>query len=140
MGGNTMKRAVPAFLIFILLMCGRAVSAQGVSQGLSGKGNVKPAILAPVELRLFVDHNGLKLSWKISPQDAGKVTGYEIVRSNSFGGPYRMLDSVNQDIHQYVDLSASPGIVYFYKVRAVAGSEYSHFSNIAGGEKPSGMP
>ncbi|MEK6742009.1 MAG: hypothetical protein AABZ15_00200 [Nitrospirota bacterium] len=70
------------------------------SVGFAGeKGRIeknKPAIAeeagaiagAPAALRLKIVRNGFQLSWTLSPHDPGTVTGYEIVRSDRFSGPY----------------------------------------------------
>jgi hypothetical protein len=135
-----MKRAVLTYLVFILFFCGWTATAEVVASGPVGEENVSPVIDPPPELRLFILPEGFQLNWKPSSQDPAKVTGYQIVRSEEFSGPYEKLAVVKQGVRQYLDTSAAPDVVYFYKVRAIAGDEYSHFSNIAGGERPSGMP
>jgi hypothetical protein len=125
-----MKRVFKYF-IFLFVLCCLTASA-GADSG--------PAVGPPSQLRLFITENGFQLTWKPSPQDPGRVTGYEIVRSGEFTGPYERLAVVKEGVHQYLDTSAAPDVVYFFKVRAMAGDEYSHFSNIAGGERPSSLP
>lgn len=115
------------------------MSAEAVSPALDEE-NINRDIGPPSELRLTIVANGFQLTWKLSPQDPGRVTGYEIVRSGEFTGPYEKLAIVEEGVREYLDTSAAPHVVYFYKVRAMAGDEYSHFSNVAGGERPVGAP
>lgn len=134
-----MKRAVPTYLVFVLVLWAWTASAKAVSAP-AGAQDLNPAIGPPSQLRLLIVDSGFQLNWKPSPQDPGKVTGYEIVRSGEFGGPYEKIATVRQGVRQYLDTSAAPGVIYFYRVRALAGDKYSHFSNIAGGERPYKMP
>jgi len=89
---------------------------------------------APSALHLMIDGNGFQLTWGLSPQDPGMVTGYEIVRSAFFSGPYETVGTVKQGVSSYIDRTASPEVVYFYKVRALTGGEPSPFSKEAAGE------
>ncbi len=78
--------------------------------------------------------NGFKLSWNPSPQDPEIVTGYEIVRSYLASGPFIKIATVDKGVSQYVDTTVSPENIYYYKVRAVAGTVYSPYSNTVTGE------
>ncbi|MGD0886025.1 MAG: fibronectin type III domain-containing protein [Thermodesulfovibrionales bacterium] len=91
----------------------------------------------PTELTLDVAAGVLHLDWHLSPQDPGMVTGYEIVRATDYRGAYDRIGTVGKGISHYEDLSASPRVIYFYKVRAIAGDKYSPFSNVAVGDTPS---
>lgn len=102
---------------------GKAVSAQG--------DPVQP----PQALRLRIVQSGFQLDWKLSPQDPGAVTGYEIVRSDRFTGPYVAVADVGKGTARYIDTTASREIIYFYKVRAIAGRKSSAFSNTVAGER-----
>lgn len=90
---------------------------------------------APSGLHLMIVQNGFQLNWVLSPQDPGIVTGYEIVRADRFTGPFETVATLGKGISQYIDITASPEIIYYYKVRAVAGKEYSPFSNTVAGER-----
>ncbi len=90
---------------------------------------------APSGLHLKIVQNGFQLNWTLSPQDPGTVTGYEIVRSDRFSGPYDTVATVGKGTSQYIDTTALPEIIYYYKVRAVAGKGYSPFSNTVAGER-----
>lgn len=92
---------------------------------------------APTGLRLVIEQGGFLLTWELSPHDPEMVTGYEIVRAaNIAGGPYEPVATVGSGVNQYADTTASPENIYFYKVRAVAGSTSSLFSNTVSGEIP----
>ena len=86
--------------------------------------------------RLRIVSNGFQLNWTPSPQDPGPVTGYEIVRTTVFSGPYETVGTVGKGVFSFVDKTPKPEAIYFYKVRAIAGSQYSPFSREASGEMP----
>ena len=90
---------------------------------------------APAALRLRIVQNGFQLTWQLSPQDPGPVTGYEIVRADRFSGPYEPVATVEKGTARYIDTSAAREIIYFYKIRAVAGKGHSPFSNTVTGER-----
>jgi len=108
--------------------------------GKSAEGISKPGgaitLGAPTQLRLVIVPNGFKLSWNPSPQDPGIVTEYEIVRATLASGPFETIAKVSKGVLTYHDSTAQPEIIYFYKVRAVAGKEYSPYSNVAVAERP----
>ena len=79
---------------------------------------------------------GFLLKWKASAADPGTVTGYEIVRANVASGPFKKVGKVKKGVFEYHDKAAKPEIIYFYKVRAVAGKSYSDYSQPAAGERP----
>jgi hypothetical protein len=113
-------------VIFLLVfLCGHAGAMEQKSASLG----------APRTLRLVIVPNGFKLSWQPSSKDLGAVTGYEIVRSDSASGPFATVATVDKGVFQYIDTTASPEIIYYYKVRAVAGTVYSPYSNTVTGER-----
>jgi hypothetical protein len=101
--------------------------------GATGQETVTPG--APTALRLVIVPNGFKLSWQPSPQDPGVVTGYEIVRSDLASGPFIKVATVRKGNSEYIDTTANREIIYYYKVRAVAGKVYSPYSNTVTGER-----
>jgi hypothetical protein len=117
--------------VFLLL-----VSFHG-GAGANGKssGTKTMAQGAPAALRLVIVPDGFKLSWKLSLQDPGVVTGYEIVRAELASGPFTKVGTVGKGVSQYVDKTASKEIIYYYKVRAAAGDVYSLYSNTVTGER-----
>ncbi|GAB7026790.1 hypothetical protein JCM15764A_20380 [Geotalea toluenoxydans] len=94
---------------------------------------------APTDLRVVIVPEGFHITWKPPVEDPVTVTGYEIARANIFSGPYEVVGKVGKGTFTYTDTSVSPEIIYFYKVRAVAGDTCSPFSKGAAGEI-SGMP
>jgi len=127
-----MKKIASIVIIFILVslygyagMNGKSASAEQKSISLG----------EPTALKLVIVPNGFKLSWKPSPEDPGTVTGYEIVRSDLASGPFTKVATVDKGVSEYIDTAASPEIIYYYKVRAVAGTVYSLYSNTVTGER-----
>ncbi len=90
---------------------------------------------APTNLIASASTTGITLTWKASPQDPGCVTGYEIGRSETAGGPYTALGTINKGIFKYEDTTVEAGKTYYYKIRAMFGSAYSEYSNEASGSK-----
>ena len=100
-----------------------------------GGGQQDIALGSPIALKLMIVSNGFRLIWTPSPQDPGVITGYEIVRSDLASGPLTMVATVDKGVSQYIDTTASREIIYYYKVRAVAGTDYSTYSNTVTGER-----
>ena len=69
------------------------------------------------------------LTWAASPNDPGCVTGYEIDQATTSGGPYTVLTTVNAGVLKYNDTSAAAGTTYYYKIRAVSGTDYSPYTS-----------
>ncbi len=75
--------------------------------------------------------SSIRLNWTSSPDTK---TGYQIWRGTSPGGTFSLLTTVGSAVTTYTDASLPANSTYFYEVReVVAGSQYSAFSNIAGG-------
>ncbi|GEP98351.1 fibronectin type III domain-containing protein [Chitinophaga cymbidii] len=72
----------------------------------------------------------LKLTWA---DKASNETGYEIYRSASRNGTYALIQTVAANTTTYTDAGLSSNTIYYYKVRAVADTLYSDYSNIASG-------
>jgi hypothetical protein len=118
-------------IFLIATLCGYSGA-----DGKSATGGVQDSTLgAPAALKLVIVPNGFKLTWNLSPQDPGMVTGYEIIRSDRASGPYDSIASVSKGVSEYVDTTASKEIIYYYKVRAQAGNMYSSYSNTVTGER-----
>ncbi len=138
-----MISAYKTLLLLALAICFCSACAheeQGRSMGATpgaGAGEVSSARLqAPTGLTLRIVPEGFLLSWSPSPQDPGVVTGYEIVRAAVFSGPYETVGTVSKGVFSFVDKTPRPEAIYFYKVRAIAGSRYSPYSREASGEMP----
>jgi fibronectin type 3 domain-containing protein len=76
---------------------------------------------------------GIQLAWT---DKASNETGYEVWRSASRNGTYSLVATTGANVTTYKDSSLSANTVYFYKVRAVAGTYTSAYSNIASGATP----
>lgn len=91
---------------------------------------------APSGLALKTEGKGFLLTWKASPDDPGSVTGYEIERATVASGPFDTIALVKQGVLKYHDREANPENIYYYRVRAMGGKEYSAYSNTVTGELP----
>jgi hypothetical protein len=119
---NKWKPWKACFLIFLFLLT--SVSMLQAAD--------KPA--APSNLALKIEGKGFLLSWKASPDDPDKVTGYEIARATMASGPFAIVGHTKKGVLKYHDLKVKPENIYFYKVRARAGKEASVYSNAVTGE------
>jgi len=120
------KTIISIAIVFILAgFCGYAPATEQKSV----------AVGAPTALRLMIVPDGFKLSWNASPDDPGAVTGYEIVRADLASGPFITVGTVAGGVSEYVDTSASKEVIYYYKIRAMAGSAFSPDSNTVTGER-----
>jgi hypothetical protein len=122
-----MKKAGLCILIVVLLL-----SLAGCA-GAAGQKNAAPG--APGGQKLVIVENGFKLTWTPSPDDPVAVTGYEIVRADLASGPFVAVGRVGKGVFEYVDTTAAREVIYYYKVRAMAGSVYSPDSNTVTGER-----
>lgn len=89
----------------------------------------------PLEPLAMIVASGLYVTWKQSPQDPGCVTGYELSRSTEWCGPYTPIASVEPGVLKFKDVSAERGTVYYYRVRAMAGKEFSVYAATPSGGK-----
>ncbi len=119
-------------VIFLLVSLG---GYSGAVEKSAAGGEKDITLGAPSALKLVIVPNGFKLTWKLSPQDPGIVTGYEIVRSDRASGPFDNVATVNKEVSEYIDTTASKEVIYYYKVRAKAGNMYSPDSNTVTGER-----
>ena len=123
-----MKRSILHLGMLILL-----VSIVGYAGAVGGTG--EDTLGEPTALRLVIVPIGFQLTWKLSPQDPGKVTGSEIYRSDRASGPFERVAAVKKEVAQFVDATASKEVIYYYKVRAMAGHRSSPYSNTVTGER-----
>jgi hypothetical protein len=104
--------------------------------GVVGANRQKQAAPAgPTGLKLVIVPDGFKLSWKPAAKTSGTVSGYEILRADLASGPYTTVAKVDKGVSEYVDTTASREIIYYYKVRALDGTERSPYSNTVTGER-----
>jgi len=90
--------------------------------------NVQTGPDAPTGLTLMPSTSGLYLTWTASVQDPGCVSGYEISRVTTSGGVGSTVATLNAGVVKYNDTTVTVGTTYFYKIRAVAGGEYSPYT------------
>ena len=92
-----------------------------------------PLLLAPSNLTagIIVD-DGVALSWDAPAQDAGSVTGYEILRAQGEAGLTTLVADTESTATSYTDTTATePGETYAYRVKAIRDEEKSQGSNQA---------
>ena len=87
---------------------------------------------APWGCRVSLSSSGLTLKWVLSAQDPGCVTGYEIARSTTPGSGYSTIATVEKGVTTYEDSGVTQG-TYYYKVRAMAGSDAGAYSDEVSG-------
>jgi len=122
-----MKKIIIGALIAFL-----AVSLGGMA---TATGQKQAAIAAPTSLKLVIVPDGFKLSWKPAAEAAADLTGYEILRAELASGPFTAVAKVDKGVTEYVDKTASPEIIYYYKVKAISGTGESPDSNTVTGER-----
>jgi hypothetical protein len=123
-----------ATVFFLVSFQGCAGATGKRSEGTSTASG-QTSVGTPTALRLVIVPNGFKLTWKPPAEASGAVTGYEIIRSDLASGPFTTVAKVDKGVTDYIDTTASPEIIYYYKVRAVAGTTYSPYSNTVTGER-----
>ena len=113
------NRGSYAFTVWAVDASGNAASGSGsfsIAQG--------PALPAPSGVAVHVQSNGtIIVMW--APVVSGDVTGYNVYRGASAGGPFTKLTSTPVPANgprQYVDTTVQPGVTYYYAVTAVNGS------------------
>ena len=97
--------------------------------------NVPTGPDAPTNLTAKPSINGLYLAWTASSSDPGCVTGYEIAQATTSGGAYTTIATVNAGVLKYSDMSAIAGPMYYYKIRAKAGTYYSLYTSEVSGKR-----
>lgn len=77
------------------------------------------ALDAPLDVRVDADREGLRIRWAGNPSP--HTTGYVPERAQLRDGPYEALTArgVPRDTLEFVDGDALPGLLYFYRVRAM---------------------
>ena len=114
----------------------KAVSPTGVSRW-SGYVNADtpaapdPASLAPSGLSAAPAHDsGVALSWDAPEEDAGSVTGYEVLRAQGEADLTTLAADTGSADTAYTDATATEaGETYAYRVRALRGEEKSQAFN-----------
>ncbi|HEX5154980.1 MAG TPA: fibronectin type III domain-containing protein [Parafilimonas sp.] len=73
----------------------------------------------------------IALSWQNNPHPVNNETFFEIYRGLSKNGVYNFVGKVPADNSEFKDSKLSPGVTYFYKIRAVNDNGAAPMSNIA---------
>ena len=99
---------------------------------------------APTNLTAGIVEGGVALSWDAPAEDAGSVTGYEVLRRQPRQGENTLLvyvaDTGSTDT-SYTDAAATePGELYVYGVKALRGGEKSGRSNYVNVDIPEAEP
>ncbi len=94
--------------------------------------------LAPSDLTAeAVDGGGVDLSWSAPAEDAGGVTGYEVLRAVGEGEMATLVDDTASTGTAYTDATATQsGTSYTYKVKAIRGEDRSQASAAASAALP----
>ena len=91
-----------------------------------------PADLAPSSLAVALTGGRVVLSWNAPAEDAGSVTGYEVLRAEGQGELSTLAADTRSAARTYTDDTAdAPGESYAYRVKALRGQEKSQASNEA---------
>ena len=92
-----------------------------------------PADLAPTGLSAaLAEGSGVALSWSAPAEDAGSVTGYEILRAVGEGGMANLSADTASTDTTHTDATATvAGETYAYRVKAIRGENQSQSSNRA---------
>ena len=91
-----------------------------------------PADLAPTGLAAALAGGQVVLSWDAPAEDAGSVTGYEILRGEGEDAPATLAADTGSVATTYTDATAaSSRASYAYRVKALRGQEQSQASNEA---------
>src|SRR2546426_73745 len=109
----------------------RAVNSVGLSP-LSNEASATPPTLpsAPQNLQATTGVGNVALTWDAPSSNSGSpITGYKIYRSTSSGTETGYVNLGN--VTSYTNTGVTPGVTYFYKVRAVNSVGLSPLSNEA---------
>ena len=91
-----------------------------------------PADLAPSNLTAVLTDGQVVLAWNAPAEDAGTVTGYEVLRAEGQGDLSTLAADTGSAATSYTDATAaSAGASYAYRVKAIRDGERSGASNEA---------
>jgi fibronectin type 3 domain-containing protein len=123
----------------------RAVDLRGNESGDSNEASAEIDTIAPAAptgLTATADADSILLSWTLGPE--ADIETYKVFRGAASGGPYAEIASLPAPASGPVtfdDTTASPGVPFFYVVRAVDGAaNVSPNSNEATATVPAGLP
>ena len=89
--------------------------------------------LAPSGLTAAVEDGGVALSWTAPAEDAGSVTGYEVLRAQGSAALTTLAADTGSTDTTYTDSGVTGDLDgYRYQVKALRGGDASQGSNVAG--------
>ena len=92
-----------------------------------------PEALAPSGLTAAVEDGGVALSWTAPAEDAGSVTGYEVLRGQGSAALATLAADTGNTDTTYTDSGVTGDLDgYRYQVKALRGGDASQGSNVAG--------
>ncbi|HTN07991.1 fibronectin type III domain-containing protein [Agriterribacter sp.] len=78
-----------------------------------------------------LSYTSLKLNWSSNPNPAYPQTNFEIYQATQSGGPYQFISLVDGNVFSFIKEGLTPGVKYYYIVRAVNNTAASPVSNEA---------
>ena len=100
-----------------------------------------PADLAPTGLAAALTGGQVVLTWNAPAEDAGSVTGYEILRAEGEDAPVTLTADTGSAATTYTDATATTASEsYTYSVKAIRDEERSQTSNAAAVQLPPAVP
>jgi hypothetical protein len=118
------RRLILICLLVIMPVVSRAQTASG-----AGKVTGGGSIMAPAGSSHYVT-----LTWTASTTTG--VTGYNVYRSQTTGGPYTKLTATAVTGTTYTDSTVTAGTTYYYVATALVGSSESGYSTQASATVP----
>jgi fibronectin type 3 domain-containing protein len=116
------RRLILICLLVLVPIVSRAQTATG-----GGKATGGGSIVA-------TPSHSVTLTWTASTTSG--VTGYNVYRSSTTGGPYTKLTATAVTGTTYTDSSVTAGTTYYYVATALVGSSESGYSNQASATVP----
>lgn len=78
-----------------------------------------------------LSYTSLKLNWSSNPNPVYPQTNFEIYQATQAGGPYQFISLVDGNVYSFVKEGLTPGVKYYYIVRAVNNTAAAPVSNEA---------
>ncbi len=114
----------PGDLFYPLLPNVRQATQENIETGCDSEPLATPTVLAIT----FVSYNKISLSWQ---DNSASETAYVIERSDNTDDNFGPIIQLPPNATAFSDNSVSPGITYFYRVRAKQSNAFSDYSNVA---------
>jgi autotransporter-associated beta strand protein len=134
-GNNTtISNVTTAFCGLVVSSCDTGLRAAGTFDNVSVPGWTAPPVAPDGLTASAASQTQINLSWTA----VGGATGYQVWRSNSWGGSYSQIGTPATTSYQDSGLLA--GTPYYYMVRATSGSGTSGNSTVATATTPPNPP